>query len=200
MAEVLEFKKKFLYKNEKGIEENLKLYEEWRVYLENGLIEAQKLFETPLTAKEKKVILSDGWAGVEQLLREKSQYPKAKVETILDLNGLDGTAAKEALKHAPKRFAAVGYSISANGLKLNDSVRQRAIDGHTYFTQNDKQNDALAIADELADNIELAIKKGIISELDRTKIAQALSSILLPGLVDGQRQLVPDTEKIRQIS
>ena len=199
-TQTIEFKKRFLYKDE-GVIKNVKRQNEtWASYLENGLKEAEKLFREPLTKKERIQILKRGWVVVEELLRAKSQFPNAKVETLLELEGKSGAVAKESLEFAPSRYAAMSYILEGSNVTVDPKSMEKAELDNTHYTQSEKQNKALEIATVICEKLEELIELNIYDSGHRTNFANTLNRLIDVSFdPESGRSLFPDPRKIKQL-
>lgn len=198
-----EFKKVFLYREDKQIQKILSEYEEWAAYLQQALEEAQKLFDEPLKPEEQIQVLREGWKGVEYLVRSKSDYPKADLQTLMNLMGKGDLVpeVQEALRFAPSRFAAVGYHIEKGKVTVQKDALKKLQDERSYYTRSAEQSEAYNLAEKISDLIEEAIEKGYISKFSRQGAANSLQEIVISDLDPKSKQirLLPNVKRIAKI-
>ena len=185
METVVQNKPMFLYKDQEAIERTMKQYQEWAQYLQIGLEEAQKLFDEPLTHEEQIFILSKGWYAVEEILRSRSQFPKADADTLLKLYGKDGSNAKKSLDFAPARFAAVDFDVSNGKITVSSSTVEETTKNNTRYTLSHKQNQALAFSKQLCELYNNALTDGLINRDDTNSVRNVLKKFVEVSL-DGE--------------
>ncbi|TAI48462.1 hypothetical protein [Flagellimonas allohymeniacidonis] len=198
--ETTEMKKELLYVNKEGIAKTMEQYQSWAAEANNALNEAQKLLPDQLSIEQKDLLLNQGWSALEQLICHVYGHPKAKVNVVLDLNGLDGSSAMAAFTHVPNRHAAVGFTITENGVEVSprtiDKVRKR----HTHYANNERQIEAFKMAQELCETLNEGFANDVYNLDERTRLVNALRKHveLSPGRKEEQ-VFVPAVKRIAQL-
>ncbi|WP_066223355.1 hypothetical protein [Formosa haliotis] len=192
-----EFTPIFLYREEERITATNKLYQEWLVYIQKGLDVTKELFDEPLTDEQLTNIMSGGWKAVEGLMREKLNFPNAKIETLLDLNGKDGTNAKLALNHVVNRSKTINASISSGNVIMSEDVQKMIEQEYTYYTKSIQQNELLEDAKQLSDLMNKLIGNKIIANIDVYQTCFRLKIVESKNTGNENHEVVPNLKNIR---
>ncbi|MDT0647476.1 hypothetical protein RM545_12310 [Zunongwangia sp. F260] len=193
------FEPQFIYKSEKWINNRITTGKESATQMEVVLNEAEKLCDDkPLDEGEKRVILTSGWEKLAEIIKNRSSFPNADIETLLKLQGKDSTAVKEAFKNAKFRSRLDEFSISKdNKIALTKEAIQKYNEIGTYYTRSEKQNIALNAANNICESLNRAIEGGIIG---RAPIPVEFKNLLdIKNLDSGKVGYQPNVEAISMI-
>lgn len=194
------FKPRFLYCDGDYISKNRKYNEEKIPALNECLEETQKLFDKALNIKEKTEILQFGWQKVVEMLRKGSQFPNARIQTLLELMGKDGALAEKVLtEHSPKFLDNI-FLISENSVELSPRYIKDLEDRCTYYTTSQAQNEKLDIITKMANELNEAIDVGIIYKNQIPGIIKSTSKLLGYGITRMDNEgFRPNYKKIRRL-
>ncbi len=194
-------KRELLWVNHEGIEKTISSYKAWANEAGSALDEAQKLMPEPLSKEQKEILLEKGWSALEGFIKDAYGFPKATVEWVLDSQGLNGGAAKIAFLHVPARHAAVGFSVTNEGVQVSPETVQKVKNSHHHYVRNKMQSKALKTAKEMCDTLNDAFKDGTISTADRTRLVNALPKLIKLSSASRTKQVFePAVRKIGQIT
>lgn len=207
------FKPVFLYKDEGAIKRHLRKAKDCAPYFKNVLIESQKLFKDDLSEIEKQNIIRSGWSYLESLIKKKYNFPNANdVNIILSLQGLNskGTlnSLTEMVNAVKNRSKIEDFIITKNNeVYLSDEAIKGFENVATFHTRNEKQNEALEIAENLCKLINQAIESDFtVHSLGTFPDLDALKDLITPKLNKAKPEsqthkrkvfYIPNYEKIR---
>ncbi|MCB1108204.1 MAG: hypothetical protein KDK44_00930 [Chlamydiia bacterium] len=177
MENTTAFEPIFLYREQELIENQKRLHTQWLAQIQNGIDTASELFDEPLTDDELTQIMLGGWKATEQIMRSKSQFPNAKIETLLDLKGKDSHQAKLALTNVATRSQAIKASIVDGKAVIGENVISELEEAYTHYTKSPDQNRLIYQAKELGDNIQDLLDKNVIHGTDISSICHSLKII-----------------------
>jgi len=194
------FTPKFLYCDGNFIKNSRKNNEEKIPSLNQCLDEVQKLFDRELSIKEKTEILQFGWQKVVEMLRKGSQFPNAKIQTLLELLGKDGSLAEKALIEYSSKFRDDIFIINDKGIELSDKYLKDLEDRGTYYTTSEAQNQKLGIITKIANELNEAIDVKIIHKNQIQDIIKSTSKLLGYGITPMDNEgFRPNYKKIRRL-
>jgi len=161
------FKPIYLWTDESQIKTMLEQRENTAQEMTAAVIETEKLIERVLTTNEKEMVLIKRWDGVVHLLRLKTGFPKAEEAALLGLLGLDSGKCKEALNSIKRPFLATEFAINKNSIVVDPSFKESLEKQHTYYSNHERQNKALAIANDLSIALNRAVNANLVPSMDR---------------------------------
>jgi len=193
------FTPKFLYRDGNFIRNQQKFYEENIPDLNDCLVEVQKLFDKELTIVEKSEILRFGWSKVIGMFRSNSQFPNAKIKTLLELHGKDGDEAEKALNKQSSKFRDDVYIVSKTGVEISDKYLKDLEERGNYYTKNQAQNQKLQIIENLSKELNKAIDNKIIHKWQIKDIIKSTGRLLSYGITTSDNEgFGVNYEKIRK--
>lgn len=194
------FKPKFLYKDGDFIRQNIKFNEEKLTYLNNCLVEVEKLFDKELTIKEKTEILQFGWKKIVEMFRSNSQYPNAKIKALLELNGKNGDEAEKVLKEHSSKFRDDIFIVKNTGVEISEKYLTEIEKRGNYYTTSQAQNEKLEIITKIANNLNEAIDVKILHKWQIQDIIKNTNSLLNYGVTKHDNEgFRPNYERIRKL-
>lgn len=196
MQKTEEFKPVFLYRDDEAIKKIANEHSEWCIYVQNGILEANKLFDEELTDEETTQIMKGGWKAAAELIKSKSDFPKARVETILDLQGKTPDTAINALLTIANRSAAIKASVVDGKVVIGENVKEELKEKYSFYTKTAYQNEVLDNANELCQSITKLINKNLIGNND---LHEACRSLIIVKPVMGENskyEVIPNYRRI----
>jgi hypothetical protein len=196
-----EFKPLFLWTDQPQIKEKLaeRNLEQIKV---KAAVDAISEFDDSITEKEIISCLVSGRNYLEGLIRRGSPYPKADVQVLLKLQGRNADRAFNALQ-AVKRNRVEEFEIKDGKVTIKAETIESINKICSYYTRNQKQNDAAKYSIELSDMINKGIEKGFIhsenplNSFPNQELVRPFNQILqYKKLSIGKLGLQPDPEKI----
>lgn len=179
------FKPKFLYRDGDFIKNQQKYQEEKIPYLNECLVEVQKLFDKELTIAEKTEILQFGWKKVVEMFRRNSQFPKAKIKTLLELHGISGELVDNAEKvlneHSSKYLDSI-FTISKTGVELSLKYLKDLEEKGNYYTTSEAQNEKLQIIENIAKELNEAVDAKLIYKWQIEDVLKSTNKLLGYGI------------------
>lgn len=196
MQQTKEFKPVFLYRDDEAIKKIENEYSEWTIYTQNGINEAKKLFDEELTDEELTQIMKGGWKAAAELIKSKSDFPKARVETLLDLQGKTPDTAINALLTISNRSAAIKASIVDGEVVIGENVKEELKEKYSFYTKTAYQNEVLANANELCESIVKLIAKNLIGNNDLHEACRGLRIVKPVMGENGKYKVIPNYRRI----
>jgi len=178
------FQPVFLYRDHEKIQSVNKQSKDWIQGIQEGLNTAKDLFEHPITDVEGSQIINGGWPVVSQMIKSKSQFPKAEPEFLLSLIGKNSESFKSSSLHMEARSKSINAVVENGVVFVDPESEAKSIKEYSYFTTSEKQNQAVKLGNEIANLIEQAIELGILTQSQRQGTANALSNLFEIKTVD----------------
>ena len=173
MTKVKEFQKVFLYKNEEGINATIKQMEEGKEALNLFILSTERIMRTKFNNEQKEQLKVNGIGFIKETLKKK--YPFKEADEKFNLNAM-GMGEIENSYHS--------YNVNSgkwlsNNFKLNDKgfyevpeeEIEKANEMFAYYTENEKQNKSLLIAEGLVSLFNEAEEFGFLNEYGRKQIS-----------------------------
>ena len=194
------FTPKFLYRDGDFIKGQQKFYEEKIPFLNECLVEVEKLFDKKLTIHQQTEILQFGWDKIVQMFRKNSQYPNAKIKTLLELHGKDGDLAEQVLKEHSSKFRDDIFTITESGVELSIKYLKDLEEKGNYYTTNEAQNQKLEIITKIAKELNEAVDVKIIHKWQIQDIIKTTNKLLGYGITPLNNEgFNPNFETIRKL-
>lgn len=199
--ETLEMKKELIYFDSEKAQATLESYKEWISETAFALEQAQALLPRELTNEEKEQLLEGGWPSLQKMIGEAYGLPKAKTSVVLDLQGLDGTAAEMAFMNVPSRHAVVGFVITDNGAEISPETIEKVENRHRHYCKNNRQSEALELARTISDLLNQNFERKVITNDERRNTVKALGLYVQMNSAPRSEQIVePNLRKISQLT
>ncbi|WP_034042198.1 hypothetical protein [Wocania ichthyoenteri] len=197
------FKQMFLYRDSSWIEQQKKFNLEKIPFLNECLVEVQKIFDRELTISEKTEILQFGWKKVQEMHRSKSQFPKANIKTLLELHGISGEMvdnAEKVLNENSSRFRDDIFAVTSTGVQLNIKYLKDIEEKGNYYTTSEAQNQKLQTVTNIAKELNTAIDLKIIHKWQIQDIIKTTNKLLGYGITPLNNEgFNPNYETIRKL-
>lgn len=157
------FKPKFLFTDQNHIDNLLKQATENIPNWEKILLYSSNVFETQLTESEKPKLLIEKMKFVHDKLKRESNISGVDIKMWIKMK--EGLEAKiehlESLFYKNGYFNPKDYTIKGNKISIVQGYEEALKKQYTYYTDHQKQNDTLIIANELSDVLNKTFKMGI---------------------------------------
>lgn len=173
MTKVKEFQKVFLYKNEEGINATIKQMEEGKEALNLFILSTERIMRTKFNNEQKEQLKVNGIGFIKETLKKK--YPFKEADEKFNLNAM-GMGEIENSYHS--------YNVNSgkwlsNNFKLNDKgfyevpkvEIEKVNEMFSYYTENEKQNKSLLIAEGLVSLFDEAEELGFLNQYGRQQIS-----------------------------
>ena len=200
MTKVKEFQKVFLYKNEEGINATIKQMEEGKEALNLFILSTERIMRTKFNNEQKEQLKVNGIGFIKETLKKK--YPFKEADEKFNLNAM-GMGEIENSYHS--------YNVNSgkwlsNNFKLNDKgfyevpeeEIEKANEMFAYYTENEKQNKSLLIAEGLVSLFDEAEELGFLNEYGRKQIS-GVFDLLTIGInpVSGTYRIMTNKQILR---
>jgi len=173
MKKVKEFQKVFLYKNENNINATIKQMEEGKDALNLFILSTERITRMKFDAFQKNQIRNNV-DYIQGLLREK--YPFKEADDSFNLSAMGLTeigSAYHSFKINSGKWRNLNLKQNENGLfELAEGEVERINEMFTVYTRNEKQNEALEIAENLVKWFDKADEMKFLSQYDRQNITR----------------------------
>ncbi len=200
MTKVKEFQKVFLYKNEEGINATIKQMEEGKEALNLFILSTERIMRTKFNNEQKEQLKVNGIGFIKETLKKK--YPFKEADEKFNLNAM-GMGEIENSYHS--------YNVNSgkwlsNNFKLNDKgfyevpkvEIEKVNEMFSYYTENEKQNKSLLIAEGLVSLFDEAEELGFLNQYGRQQIS-GVFDLLTIGInpVSGTYRIMTNKQILR---
>jgi hypothetical protein len=166
-----EFKKELLYVNQEGIEAQTKQIESGATALNGFILEAESVLKCKFTDKEKQALKSDGIAFIKGLVKAKFPFPDASED--FNLNSLGLTNVKNLYSNYERNSGSwiyFDYALTKGVFEASRLEKDKTVQSFSYYTQNEKQNRVLELAEKMIVLFDEAEKLGVLNGHGRKHI------------------------------
>ncbi|RTY64802.1 MULTISPECIES: hypothetical protein [unclassified Flavobacterium] len=173
MTKVKEFQKVFLYKNEEGINATIKQMEEGKEALNLFILSTERIMRTKFNNEQKEQLKVNGIGFIKETLKKKYPFKEADEKFNLDAMGMGE------IENSYQSYNVNSGKWLYNNFKLNDKgfyevpeeEIEKANEMFSYYTENEKQNKSLLIAEGLVSLFNEAEEFGFLNEYGRKQIS-----------------------------
>ena len=160
------FKPIFLFIDHEGIETQKRSKETACKLCNNALVECEKVLDRKLGKAEIEKILENRFDGFVELVLNQIGFPNASLESAFGLIGKDPGPVKMAIDKIGS-FDSTEMEITSKGVEIKKSFFKDLEISRTYYTTHEKQNKAMAIANDLSIALNRAMNANLISKMDQ---------------------------------
>lgn len=160
------FKPIFLFTDHEGIEVHKGRKETACKLYNNALVECERVLERKLDKAEIEKIIKNRFDGFMELVLAQIGFPNASMESAFGLIGKDPGPVKTAIEKIGS-FDLTEMEITSKGIELKNSFLKDLERSRTYYTTNERQNKAMAIANDLCVALNRAMQANLISKMDQ---------------------------------
>lgn len=165
-----EFEPVFLYKDNFRIKQITERYEKGVKNLNNFVSIVEKNLSTTFDDDEKRQVKEKGMIFIIDRLRMEFQFPKATDDFNLQALGIDVRPLKEYYRKHAASWNPYQYDIVEGEFKTSEKVLSHEVEKYYIYTKNDRQNEALQIAEDLKAQIIKAETAGLVSRFNQSDI------------------------------
>lgn len=156
------FKRKFLYKDVKSIEATIIKIKKGRDELNRFVEKVEQELKEPLSNKEKVDLKELGTDFLARKLRSKFIFKDASEEFNLQAIGINLKSLTEYYKLNCGHWKKYSYQIQSGKFECLNIEDSPEVQKHIHYTQNQKQNDALFMAQKISEIFETVMDKGYL--------------------------------------
>ncbi len=160
------FKPIFLFTDHEGIEVDKGRKETACKLYNNALVECERVLERKLDKAEIEKILKNRFDGFMELVLAQIGFPNASMESAFGLIGKDPGPVKTAIEKIGS-FDLTEMEITSKGIELKNSFLKDLERSRTYYTTNERQNKAMAIANDLSAVLNRAMQADLLAKIDQ---------------------------------
>jgi hypothetical protein len=166
-----EFKQQLLYVNQDGINSHTTQTELGATALNGFVREAENVLKYKFTDKEKQALKSDGIAFIKNLLKSNFPFPNASEDFNLQSMGL--TNVKNLYSNYERYSGSwiyFDYALTKGVFEASRLEKDKTVQSFSYYTQNEKQNRVLELAEKMIVLFDEAEKLGVLNGHGRKHI------------------------------
>jgi hypothetical protein len=173
MTKVKEFQKVLLYKNEEGINATIKQMEEGKEALNLFILSTERVMRTKFDDDDKIELKDNGIEFIKETLRKHIAFPLASEEFNLEAMGLQEVSdLYKSFEYNSGKWLYFNYFLNEKGLfELEENEIKNTIESFSAYTENEKQNQYLRIAEGLVSLFDEAEELGMLNEYGRQQIS-----------------------------
>ena len=181
MKKVKEFKKVFLYKNEEAINVTIKQMEQGKEALNLFILSTERVMRTKFNDEEKIELKNNSIEFIKETLKKK--YPFKEADEKFNLEAM-GMSEIENSYHSYNvnsgKWLSFNYFLNENGsFELEENEINNTIETFSYYTENQKQNDCLRIAEGLVSLFDEAEELGFLNENEKKYISNVFDMLTI---------------------
>lgn len=202
-ATATKLKKQLLFTDEDRIRQSLdqanKTLEDFNLFILN----AERVLRYKFTPDEKVLLLTHGEDLIKSKVKEWSPFKNSSEDFNLEAMGmLEVKDVYQMFRNKSGAWKTFKFELNEKGFfYLTENDIQKIKDSFTYYTQNDKQNEALTIAENIAKSINTAIDAKLVNEYNVKGIVN-ISYIVsyLPNQATGRLEVIPNYSYIKSLN
>lgn len=154
-------KKEVLFKDEREVARESQVIEKALELVSQAIEISEDILQEKLTGVQKLEVIKDGRNFVQNELRKRYQFKNADDDFNLKALGVNPEPLYRFLKSNSIKWQSVDFEVKKDTVVLSEI--QPLIERHTYYLENDRQKEALEIAQKLADVLNEANEKGFVT-------------------------------------
>lgn len=154
-------KKEVLFRDERKVEKESQVIKKALELVSQAIEISEDILQKKLTGVQKLEVIKDGRNFVQNELRKKYQFKNADDDFNLQAMGVNPEPLYRFLKSNSIKWQSVDFEVKKDKVVLSEI--QPLIERHTYYLENDRQKEALEIAQKLADVLNEANEKGFVT-------------------------------------
>lgn len=172
MTKVKEFQKVFLYKNEEGINATIKQMEEGKEALNLFILSTERILRMKFNNEQKEQLKINGIEFIKEILKKK--YPFKEAEEKFNLEAMGMTEIENSYHSYnvnSRKWLSFNYLLNEEGFfELEENEVKNTNELFSFYTENEKQNESLRIAEGLVSLFDEAEELGILNQYGRQQI------------------------------
>lgn len=131
-----------------------------------AIIECEKVLERTLDKSEIEKVLKGRFNGFKEIVLKQIGFPNATMESAFGLLGKDPEPIKMVLERMDG-YDLAEMEIKSNRVQLQETFFKNLETSRTYNTTNERQNKALAIANDLSAVLNRAMQADLLAKMDQ---------------------------------
>lgn len=155
-------KKEVLFRDEKEVARVNQVIKNALELASKAVEISEDILKEKLTGVQKLEVIKDGRNFVQNELRKKYQFKNADDDFNLQAMGVNPEPLYRFLESNSIKWQSVDFEVKKDTVVLSEI--QPLIERHTYYLENDRQKEALEIAQKLADVLNEANEKGFVTD------------------------------------
>jgi hypothetical protein len=173
MKKEKEFQKVFLYKNEEGINATIKQLEEGKDALNLFILSTERIMRTKFNNDEKIELKNNGIDFIKETLKQIYPFKEADEQFNLEAMGMSEIQnSYHSYNVNSSKWLNFNYFLNEKGtFELEENEIENIIESFSFYTENQKQNECLRIAEGLVSLFDEADELGLLKELGRQQIS-----------------------------
>lgn len=175
-----EFQKQLLYKNQDGINAETTQIESGATALNGFISEAETVLRCKFTDKEKEALQSDGIGFIKNLVKAKFPFPDASEDFNLESMGL--TKVKNLYSTYERNSGTwiyFDYTLTKGVFEVSKKQKEKTIQSFSYYTQTERQNEVLALAEKMVLLFDEADNLGVLNGNGRQQITNVFDVLTI---------------------
>lgn len=166
-----DFQPQFLYKDQERINSETNQTESGATALNAFINEAETVLSCKFTDTEKQALKSDGIAFIKNFVKAKFEFPNANETFNLEALGL--IKVKDLYSNYERvsvTWLYFDYSLTKGVFEVSKKQREQTIQSFSNYTQTEKQNQVLELAEKMIVLFDEAEKLGVLNGNGRQQI------------------------------
>lgn len=155
-------KKEVLFRDEKEVARVNQVIKNALELASKAIEISEDILQKKLTGVQKLEVIKDGRNFVQNELRKKYQFKNADDDFNLQAMGVNPEPLYRFLNTNAIKWQSVDFEVKKDTVVLSEI--QPLIERHTYYLENDRQKEALEIAQKLVDVLNEANEKGFVTD------------------------------------
>lgn len=173
MTKVKEFQKVFLYKNEEGINATIKQMEEGKEALNLFILSTERVMRMKFNNEQKEQLKVNGVEFIKETLKKKYPFKEANEKFNLDAMGMGEIEnSYHSYNVNSGKWLYFNFKLNDKGFfEVPEEELEKVNEMFSYYTENEKQNKSLRIAEGLVSLFDEAEELGFLNEQGRKQIS-----------------------------
>lgn len=178
----------FLFQNEDRIKQAKENIERGSKHLNQFVALVENILNTKFDDNEKNELKKKEMAFIFDIVKPEFQFPKATEEFNLQALGIDLTPVKDFYNKHSHSWKNQHFNLIEGEFMADEQLFKDEIEKFSYYTTNQRQNEALKIAEDLKAQFLKAEAAGLVSRFNQSDIYNvtelieySLNSQMKPG-------------------
>lgn len=173
MTKVKEFQKVFLYKNEEGINATIKQMEEGKEALNLFILSTERIMRMKFNNEQKEQLKVNGIEFIKETLKKKFPFKEADEKFNLEAMGMGEIEnSYHSYNMNSGKWLYFNFKLNDKGFfEVEENEVKNTTESFSFYTENEKQNECLRIAEGLVSLFNEAEELGILNQYGRQQIS-----------------------------